>query len=668
MNTDNLCMGCMAEKSSAPLCPHCGWEEGTPQESSQQLPPRTLLNNRYYIGRVLGQGGFGITYLGIDTYLDIKLAIKEYFPRELVSRETGTQQVSIHSGTYEDQYNYALEKFLLEARTLARFEGHPNIISVRDFFKTNGTAYLVMVYLEGTTLKNYLDHRGLALSYPDALAIMIPVLDALRAIHAEGVLHRDISPDNIFITRTGRVVLIDFGAARQAIGEREKHLSVVLKPGYAPEEQYRSRGSQGPWTDIYAVAATFYRSITGRMPPESLDRLESDSLVPPGQLGVEIEAGEELVLLKALAVRAENRYQSVVEFQEALWAIGFSEYASGKREETTWSEAGLSPAQREETQAHAATGIPYESFQGTAEDPAYLQELPPVTPQNQYPSPVPWQQMPPALGIRIGRAPDNNIVLEDATVSRYHALIYPRLDRWYIADRGSTHGTFVDGKQVAEEQELIPGSTIQLSGAKLYFDGRCLFSEQGELLHTLTELLSSTAHKGEQGNRLAAAAPGHPSRSQSPRRKVFLFIAGLLVFLVLALAVVLSRGDGTSLPETPGKVYFNAAHGEDSEVTGTAGDTRHDALINGSSEEKGTVFGTIDFNGGVYTGELRNGMPHGYGTLVYPQQILPGKIQHGDRKYEGEWKDGRKHGEGTMSYPEGMVRKGIWENDVFTGR
>ncbi len=668
MNTDHLCMGCMAEKSSAPLCPHCGWEEGTPQESSQQLPPRTLLNNRYYIGKVLGQGGFGITYLGIDTYLDIKLAVKEYFPRELVSRETGTQQVSIHSGTYEDQYNYALEKFLLEARTLARFEGHPNIISVRDFFKTNGTAYLVMVYLEGTTLKNFLDHRGLALSYPDALAIMIPVLDALRAVHAEGVLHRDISPDNIFITRTGRVVLIDFGAARQAIGEREKHLSVVLKPGYAPEEQYRSRGNQGPWTDIYAVAATFYRTITGRMPPESLDRLEDDPLVSPGQLGVEIEAGEETVLLKALAVRAENRYQSVVEFQEALWATGFSEYASGKREGTTWSEAESSPAQREETQAHAATGIPSEPFQGTAEDPAYFQELPPVTPQNHYPSPVPGQQVPPALGIRIGRAPDNNIVLEDATVSRYHALVFTRLGRWYIADRGSTHGTFVDGKQVAEEQELIPGSTIQLSGATLYFDGRCLFSEQGELLHTLTELLSSPVHKGEQGFRPAAIGTGYPSSSQTPRRKVFLLIAGLLGFLVLALAMVLSWGDGTSLPETPGKAYFNAVHGEDSEITGTAGDASDDALIKGNGEEKGTVFGTIEIDGGVYTGELRNGVPHGYGTLVYPQQILPGKIQHGDRKYEGEWKDGKKHGEGTMSYPEGMVRKGIWENDVFTGR
>ena len=211
-----------------------------------------------------------------------------------------------------------------EARTLARFDGSPNIVGVRDFFTENGTAYLVMNYLEGITLKQYLVRSGgKPVPFEKMLGILLPVMDALRTVHAAGLLHRDVSPDNIFLTTSGQVTLIDFGAARQSMNlnvqnVQQQSVSVILKPGYAPEEQYRSHGRQGPWTDIYALGATMYRTLTGRIPPEALDRLENDTLVPPSKLGIRIPAYAEAAILRAMAVHAENRFQTVDEFRAAL--------------------------------------------------------------------------------------------------------------------------------------------------------------------------------------------------------------------------------------------------------------------------------------------------------------------------------------------------------------
>ena len=319
MNQERLCMGCMKERlAGEETCSNCGYVEGTAPDSPLYLPPRTILEGKYLVGRVLGQGGFGITYLAWDVNLNVKLAIKEYFPQDLASRAAGYSQVSAYAGSMSSQYDYGLDKFLQEARTLAQFEGHPNIVSVRDFFKANGTAYFVMSYVEGITLQKYLSERGGKLPANQTFGIIMPVLDALQAVHGADVLHRDISPDNIYINQRGQIILIDFGAARQAIGEKGRSLSIILKPGYAPEEQYRSKGIQGPWTDIYAVAATIYHLLTGQQPPEALERLSEDNLVPPSQMNVEIGEREEMALLKALAVRSEDRYQSVQDFQTDL--------------------------------------------------------------------------------------------------------------------------------------------------------------------------------------------------------------------------------------------------------------------------------------------------------------------------------------------------------------
>ena len=259
----------------------------------------TILNNRYIVGRVLGQGGFGITYLAYDTKLAAKVAVKEYMPGELATRMDGTT-VSVMSAARGDDFTYGAERFKEEARTLAKFMGQPNIAGVTDYFDENDTSYFVMDYIEGISFKTYIANAGGKVSAEEALDVMIPVLRALTAVHGEGFIHRDVTPDNIYITKDGNVKLLDFGSARYSIGDKSKSLDVILKVGYAPKEQYIRRGRQGPYTDVYSCAACLYAAITGYLPPESLERLDQDTLVPPSQAGAEIPEYLERAILKGL--------------------------------------------------------------------------------------------------------------------------------------------------------------------------------------------------------------------------------------------------------------------------------------------------------------------------------------------------------------------------------
>jgi len=318
MNPDVLCMGCMTDTNAADVCPRCGYRNRTAAESSVQLAPRTLLQQKYVLGRVLGQGGFGITYLAYDLEVDRKLAIKEYFPAVISTRSQDRMTVTPLSARNRGDLEYGLGKFVEEGKALGRFKDHRGVVSMLDFFYGNGTAYIVMAYIEGLTLKEHVRLKGGKIPFGDATGILGLVMNALEDLHKAGILHRDISPDNIYVEESGGVKILDFGATRYAMGEQSRSLSVVLKPGYAPEEQYRSRGKQGPWTDIYALGATFYRSIAGRIPPEAPDRMNRDDLVPPSRLGVDIPPKSEAALLKALAVKAENRYQTVVAFRKEV--------------------------------------------------------------------------------------------------------------------------------------------------------------------------------------------------------------------------------------------------------------------------------------------------------------------------------------------------------------
>ena len=319
MDISRLCYNCFKEKpdSSGP-CPYCGFDlEENAKKYPVALRAGTVLNGRYLIGRVLGQGGFGITYLAWDQKLGARVAVKEYMPGEMAARVDGTT-VSVMSEARTEDFSYGKERFSEEARTLAKFMGQPNIAGVTDYFDENDTSYFVMDYIEGISFKTYIANQGGKVSVEEALDVMIPVLRALTAVHGEGFIHRDVTPDNIYITKDGNVKLLDFGSARYSIGDKSKSLDVILKVGYAPKEQYTRRGRQGPYTDVYSCAACLYAAITGFLPPESLDRLEQDTLVPPSEAGVEIPLYLERAILKGLAVQPDDRFQTAGEFLEAL--------------------------------------------------------------------------------------------------------------------------------------------------------------------------------------------------------------------------------------------------------------------------------------------------------------------------------------------------------------
>jgi Protein kinase domain len=318
MDIDDLCMGCLEPRGATPVCPACGWVEGTQPEHPAHLRPRTMLHNQYVLGRVLGHGGFGIAYIGWETNLEMKVAVKEFLPGDHATRGSNGTTVTPYSGESREYFEYGLTKFLEEGRAVARFNDHPGIMPVFSFFRENGTGYLVMPYLPGMTLKKYLDLKGGRIPFDHAVEIAMPVMDTLRAVHEVGLLHRDISPDNIYITTTARVKLLDFGAARHALGDRSQSLSTILKSGYAPFEQYQTRGRQGPYTDVYALAATIYRCITGQPPIEAPSRVSHDELAPPSALGIDISPQAEAVLLQALAMDARQRFQRVQELQDAL--------------------------------------------------------------------------------------------------------------------------------------------------------------------------------------------------------------------------------------------------------------------------------------------------------------------------------------------------------------
>lgn len=288
------------------------------------LPEGTVLSGQYVIYKVLGQGGFGITYEAIDHKTGGRVAIKEYFPDSLATRNQGQTQVVPYTGDRGENFAYGKECFLQEAETLAEFIGNENIVRIYSYFEEYGTAYFVMDFIEGTNLDEYLRQHGGKISFDEASRILLPVMEALGAVHQKGVVHRDVAPDNIYLTTDGKIKLIDFGAARQSLGDKSQSLDVVLKHGFAPKEQYSRRGRQGPYTDVYALGATFYYVLTGKRPPDSIDRMDEDSLVPPSKLGVAIPKEAEDAILKALRVRAGERFQSMDDFRKAFLSVNLT--------------------------------------------------------------------------------------------------------------------------------------------------------------------------------------------------------------------------------------------------------------------------------------------------------------------------------------------------------
>ena len=275
------------------------------------LAEGTDLVGDYTIERVLGAGGFGITYLAREIQLDRLVTIKEYFPSDFAARKDGFEAVPRSQDSTGD-YNWGLERFVSEAQTLAKFN-HPHIVGVHRYFRANNTAYMVLHYEEGQSLKNWLKTLGRVPRQADLDRIMPPLLDALELIHNADFLHRDIAPDNIIIRKNGQPVLIDFGSARGEIARHSKTISALVKPGYSPYEQYAEKNSrQGPWTDIYALGATLYFAVTKKRPADAVLRVTKDEYRPVSELALGAYRKRFLRAIdKALAVDIGSRPQSV---------------------------------------------------------------------------------------------------------------------------------------------------------------------------------------------------------------------------------------------------------------------------------------------------------------------------------------------------------------------
>lgn len=341
MDINKLCPHCMREIKGdmGASCPFCGHAIGRETEVQHQLRPFTILQGKYLVGDVLGEGGFGITYIGFDLNLEIRVAIKEFYPNGYATREANvTNELTAYAGQSMEVVYKWRDNFLKEARSLAKCAHLPGVVGVKDFFQENNTAYIVQEYLEGMTLKEYAKSLGGKIETNQLLVAIEPVLSALGEVHKEGLIHRDISPDNIMLLKSGQMKLLDFGAARDFTEGGEKSLSVLLKPGYAPEEQYRTKGNQGPWSDIYALAGTIYKCITGITPPEAMERMRQDELIRPSALGIAIEPNVEQALLKGMAVFAENRYQTMEEFHCDLYGKGQTSVLPGAPVNTDMSQ------------------------------------------------------------------------------------------------------------------------------------------------------------------------------------------------------------------------------------------------------------------------------------------------------------------------------------------
>lgn len=321
MQYENLCPGCMKEKNSASeICPYCGFDSAKYTPKVHELQPWTILKGRYLLGKVLGSGGFGITYIAMDLIEERTVAIKELFVSGLVKREKNSVILMDPSSNAKDYYRECSNRFQQEAYIMEKLKENQGIVDVYDYFRENGTGYIVMEFLEGMDLLDYLRAHGGKISMEDTFSLLRQIMIVIRRMHMEGFYHRDLSPDNIRCMANGQMKIMDLGGAKDN-SKSYKSSIVLVKHGYAPPEQYSSNYKIGPWMDVYAMGATIYRCITGKVPVSSMERLQSQPLVPPRKLGANISPEAEKVLMKSLELETDKRYQDLSQFYHALKKI-----------------------------------------------------------------------------------------------------------------------------------------------------------------------------------------------------------------------------------------------------------------------------------------------------------------------------------------------------------
>lgn len=315
-----ICLRCMKTSDDVGICPHCGREKAGQLTWSKALAPGTILNNKILIGNILGKGGYGITYIGYDMLLEYRVAVKEFFPDEMVDRAEDGKTVLVLDEVNGEEYQRETTAYLREARVLAEFSKFPGIVAIKDLFYENNTGYLIMEFLENGNLRKYVDSQGGWLGVKEALELMEPVISVLGRLHKSGLIHRDISPDNIMMDEDGSMKLIDFGGSKK-VGLNNQQV-FLGKWGFAPLEQMLSKLSeQGPWTDIYGICATLYCIMTSEVPQASYERNEKDELIDIAQYNINIDKKVAAGIMKGLSMNAKDRQQSIDELYKDLYGV-----------------------------------------------------------------------------------------------------------------------------------------------------------------------------------------------------------------------------------------------------------------------------------------------------------------------------------------------------------
>lgn len=299
-------------------------------KDTSPLPLETQLNNHYIVKKVLGHGGTGWVYLAHHYLLNKEFAIKELFPITCCCRALDKKNLQLYSINANELFENFKKQILKEAEILIRLN-HPNILQIYDFFEENNTLYLVMEQLKGYTLKEYINIKGSVLTEKEIRIVTSNVLYALDYIHKNGIIHKDICADNIFCEESGLIKLIDFGSADSFFNQKD--FLITIRKGYSPPEQYKKKENLGAWTDLYALGAVMYKSATGQVPPDSLERKKNDNLVPPNCINNKISPTLNMVILKALSLDCQARYQTAQDFINDLERIFFNKktYVSSKK-------------------------------------------------------------------------------------------------------------------------------------------------------------------------------------------------------------------------------------------------------------------------------------------------------------------------------------------------
>ncbi len=313
-STKHFCMQCMSGSYIGDRCPHCGAPRSMPSNPGV-LPVGYLLHGRYHVGCLLGQGGFGITYVAWDSHTNRRVAIKELFPSSTASRLGDHCTVMIQPDRKAD-FSSMLRSFQREVSTLIQLQNHKGIVELYHMFEENGTAYYVMEYLDGQTLYKLLKKTG-PMPWEQLRPVVSTILDALEQLHSVGVIHRDVSPDNIFVMRNGQYRLIDLGSARSFFDNSQ--FTRYVKFNFAPYEQFQTDSNQGPWTDIYSLCATCYYALTGTPPPAAPQRIISDTLAPLEQLCPGLPRNVIDAIQAGLALSWKNRCQSIPELRNLFF-------------------------------------------------------------------------------------------------------------------------------------------------------------------------------------------------------------------------------------------------------------------------------------------------------------------------------------------------------------